>query len=240
MTFKTLKSLPSLIDRVEDAKTREALLELDNVLKRITAQLTQPAAELTRLPRPTEVQSLIYPKSSNQPPLSQPVEGLGFFNTSRKRFQKSFDTWPYYDYPTPEGCRVRNSGDQTLANNTATVITFNTEVWDHIGLYTSAAPTRITFPLDGRYHVGGHLMFDDNVTGRRSISIRKNGVTTLASMNQMAITDAGIVTRVTIDTIDEFVTGDYVELVGLQTSGGNLDVQTEGVNSPVFYAHRLG
>lgn len=207
----------------------------------VRSVILEPSENLNRRTRPSVLEGTIYPRSSNQPPLSQPAEGLTFFNTSRKRFQKSFDTWAYYDYPTPEGCRLFRSTDQSINNNALTAVSFDTEIWDHIACADlTAAATRITFPISGRYLVTGHCVFEANATGYRNGTIRLNGTTLIAPGGGAAIATAAIPTPVVVTTIHEFVAGDYVEFLVIQNSGGALNVLTAAAYSPIFTAHRLG
>lgn len=44
---------------------------------------------------------------------------------------------------------------------------------------------------------------------------------------------------VTVSTVYQLAAGDYVELMGLQASGGSLNMLASSAYSPEFYAHWL-
>ncbi|HYE78415.1 MAG TPA: hypothetical protein VEI97_10535 [bacterium] len=128
------------------------------------------------------------------------------------------------------------AGSQSIATSTVTTLTFDTESYDTDTLWAGGAPTRITFTTAGKYAVFGHARFASNTTGQRQLLIRLDGTTNIASVNLRAgSTD---VTDVAIYTEYVFTAGQYVELQAHQDSGGNLDVQTSGVLTPVFGASR--
>ena len=142
----------------------------------------------------------------------------------------------------PPRCRVYNSANISLVNNTVTALTFDTEVLDDGGLHsTSVNTSRITIPADGAgwYSIGGHVRFAASATGYREVKVRLNGVTDLAiqRVNNSGATDD---CRVSISTEYPLAVGDYVELCATQNSGGALNVIGGGVNTPAFYAKWQG
>lgn len=142
----------------------------------------------------------------------------------------------------PPRCRVYNSASISLAHNTPTALTFDTETLDDGGLHsTSVNTSRITVPSDGAgwYSIGGCVRFAANTTGYREIKVQLNGATDLAIMrvpNSGATDDV----RVTIHTEYPLAVGDYVELVATQNSGGALNATAAGVYSPMFFAKWQG
>ena len=140
-------------------------------------------------------------------------------------------------------CRVTNSADQSVANNTNTALTFDTERFDTAALHsTSSNTSRITVPTGGagKWMIGGHIAFAGNTTGARYVGLRVNGTDYIAF--QEAITTAATTTLglCSVATLYALADGDYVELIAFQTSGGNLNVTASAKYSPEFWAHRVG
>jgi hypothetical protein len=132
---------------------------------------------------------------------------------------------------TPPSVRCYNSAAQTLTNNTDTALTLNTTRWDDLpsGLTTpqhSGSSTHLTCRADGKYHIFCNAVFASGGTGSRSLAIRINGTTNRAT--ETYPNDGVVVVRCALSTIWSLVDGDYVELVGYQDSGGNLNIITEG------------
>lgn len=148
-------------------------------------------------------------------------------------------------YSTPSGsatatsCRLSHSINQSIPNATSTAISFNTENWDTNGMHAGGAPTRITFPVTGKYLVIGVASFDTNATGKRMLDIVYNGSSILSRSDVDALAVGG--TWVHVSTmVNATATTDYVELKAYQTSGGALNVVAGTLNSPVFSAYRIG
>lgn len=120
---------------------------------------------------------------------------------------------------------LRQTVAQTLANNTSTVITFTTEDEDsENGHDNSTNPSRYTAVYAGWYWVAGAICYSTSATGARYTWLRVNGSDLNGSMSSLPTVSsadfAGVATRARLVSL---VVGDYVELVGHQTSGGNLD-----------------
>ena len=137
--------------------------------------------------------------------------------------------------PTAIQARVYNSGALTIANNTATIPTFDSERWDTDTMHsTSANTSRLTCQTAGLYLIIGHISWAASAVGRRVLSILLNGATTLATDSRMPVTDAAIPTRQTCPAMYRLAAGDYVELQVLQLSGGNLNIESAANFSPEF------
>lgn len=126
-------------------------------------------------------------------------------------------------------CRVNKTAVQSLANNTIVPITFTAETEDDRGWHSNVTnPSRIIPDLPGRYLVIGNLTFAANATGDRRGYILKNGATSgrwsrdfPSGAVQVQTTVVGIVDITSPGT-------DYIEIGGLQTSGGALDALGAG------------
>jgi len=124
------------------------------------------------------------------------------------------------------GCRATKTGsNQTLSNNTYTLVTFNAETYDTDGFHsTSTNPERMTVPagLAGYYEVTANVGFDTNIVGRRLLQIRKNG--SAISVGEASPGVATVYPAFNTSLIVYLAVGDYVDFEAYQTSGGNLDV----------------
>jgi hypothetical protein len=126
---------------------------------------------------------------------------------------------------------VYASANQTLTNNTLTVVGFGSEAYDMIGggdnTITSFHRTdtntgRFTFDRAGLAKIEAHLVWDVNATGLRKLIFKKNGTTVLDADYRAAITGDNTFNHLTGQF--EVVAGDYIEIIGMQTSGGSLDL----------------
>jgi len=137
------------------------------------------------------------------------------------------------------GCRVYNSGNQSISNSTDTAITFDTESFDTDSMHsTSSNTSRITFTTAGTYAIGGVVQFDTSATGRRILNARLNGGSTLIVVGEQ--TAGSSFPAVEVETIYAFAATDYIELIAFQTSGGSLNSVATTPKAPQFWAYRIG
>ena len=109
---------------------------------------------------------------------------------------------------------------QSIANGAVTPITMDSEVVDTDNVHSLVTNTsRLTIVTAGRYRVVGSILWNANATGYRTAKLLKNGVSfaitqTVANGTQLSY----------MQVCDEIIcaVGDYLELAGLQTSGGAL------------------
>ena len=140
----------------------------------------------------------------------------------------------------PPACRVFNNAAIALTSGLLTALTFNSERYDTNTMHDTATNSgRITFNTAGLYTIIGHASFAANGTGYRQLAIRMNGATFLASFNPIN-NGAGQNTDVLIATTYKFAVADYVELLAQQTSGGALNITSNGNYSPEFLATWVG
>lgn len=137
------------------------------------------------------------------------------------------------------GARVYNDAAISLSNDTNTALTFNTERFDNDTNHSTASNTgRLTATTAGKYIITGHVIFDSNATGRRSVDIRLNGSTQIATINYDI--DSAISHAMSIATIYDMAATDYVELMAYQNSTGSLNVNATLNASPEFSMIYLG
>lgn len=138
-------------------------------------------------------------------------------------------------------CRVRNSANIShTSTGNYQALTFDSERVDVGAMHDTTTNTgRLTVPTGGGgfYAIGGCIEFASNSTGRRGIQIRLNGTTVIARH------ESGNVTAndhaITVATVYQLGAGDYLELMGFQASGGNLNMLATSAYSPEFFAHWL-
>jgi hypothetical protein len=127
--------------------------------------------------------------------------------------------------------QVWRSTNQALADATLTAISFDTVIRDDPACWAVASPTRLTIKLAGAYIITGQCSFNTSATGRRVVGILLNGATYINY--QTTNTNSVAPTHVTTTTIKYLAVGDYLEMIGYQNNGGNLNVLTSN-NSPMF------
>lgn len=137
------------------------------------------------------------------------------------------------------GARVRKSSAQALNNDTATTLSWDTEVFDTNTLHDNATNnSRLTLNKVGTWLVGGIVQFAANATGYRCAFIYKNGAGYSTPIRVPAA--SGIGTNVPFaEVVQASAITDYVELLAQQNSGGSLNVESGG-DASFFWAIYLG
>lgn len=128
----------------------------------------------------------------------------------------------------PHAVLRRITSNQPLSNNTVTPIMWNSEDMDTDGGHSNVTnPSRYTFNTPGVYYVNTVLVWGQSTVGKRSMFFALNGDTSRrygwnsifpinASGADMCLNACAHVTA---------QAGDYIEVWGLQDSGGSLDVK---------------
>lgn len=129
------------------------------------------------------------------------------------------------------------AASQSIPNNAGTVVTFSTEDFDTNNMHDVATNnSRLTSKVIGKYLINANINFATNTTGIRSVSLRVNGTTTIATQ-QVNASGTGY-TSLSVSALYNLLPNDYVEVTVLQTSGGALDITTGNRNS--FSMVKLG
>lgn len=135
--------------------------------------------------------------------------------------------------------KVRNSANQSLTNATFTALTFDTEDLDTDAFHSTVSNTsRLTAPFAGKFLVYGAIGFASNTTGYRMLQILQDGATALQVVTAAPVNGAD--TYLTAFTVVALTAGQYVELRGLQTSGGALNSVFNAGQAPAFGMIELG
>lgn len=132
-------------------------------------------------------------------------------------------------------CKVGCGVTQSIPNNAATALTFDTNLLDPRSMHSAVTnPTRIRPTEAGEYLVGAACAFFANATGDRELWFRVNGTDPDPGMNIAAST---AITRTLCISTPLYFNGttDYVEAMVLQTSGGALGTALNNA-APRFWA----
>ena len=145
----------------------------------------------------------------------------------------------------PPGAQVRRGTAQSIPNNTATAIVFDTEDLDNDGMHSLVTnPSRLTCVTPGRYLVSGNIPYDVNAaTGTREVRVVKNGAASAVAGGRLmtAVSSATVGTTCALSALEVSLdVGDYLELVALQVSGGSLNTFAVNGLFPVLRARWVG
>ena len=124
------------------------------------------------------------------------------------------------------GARVNKSAAQAVADSTVVAVAFDQEQFDDGGCHDNAVNnSRLTVPAGkgGVYTISAAVRWAANALGRRILSIRLNGATTVGSVEQ-PVSDGANEARQTCSAIFRFVAGDFIEVTVFQNTGGNLNI----------------
>jgi hypothetical protein len=139
----------------------------------------------------------------------------------------------------PPTCRAYNDAAISIPNNIVTAVTFNSERWDTDAIHSTDTNTsRLTCKTAGLYQISGHIQFASNSTGIRSILIRLNGTTYIAS--QAGHQSSAAVAEFSVNTCYNLDVDDYVELVVYHNRGSALNVNSVANYTPEFGMTFLG
>lgn len=125
------------------------------------------------------------------------------------------------------GCSLYKSGSaQTIANNSLTAVTWETENWDTNSFHsTSTNTSRITIPagLGGLYQVNGFISFQSgSATGTRDVYMGVNGGNYYAAGRIQGNASHELI--VSVNAVLQLAAGDYVEIFVYQNSGASTTI----------------
>lgn len=138
---------------------------------------------------------------------------------------------------------VTHNADQSIANNTSTVVAFNTEVTDAHGYHDTATNNgRLTVPagFGGLHLIGMGFTWDAATAGGRRIGqIRHSNGTFYATGETPTSTNVANFPFLSAIVPLNLAAGDYLEVVATQTSGGALNIKSFAQQSANFWIVRL-
>ncbi|MGY0232749.1 hypothetical protein [Longispora urticae] len=133
---------------------------------------------------------------------------------------------------------VQQSVAQSVPNATFTGITFTgTDIKDTDGMHNPAVnPSRFTAVTAGWYLVQATLSYAANSTGLRIVGFMLNADGVVHYAQQLpTVTTGGSATTLTTSGMVLLAAGQYVEVVGYQTSGGGLNTGTNETRFQALY-----
>jgi len=134
---------------------------------------------------------------------------------------------------SPPAAKLRQTSAQSLTTSVAAAITFDVEDLDNVGGHSTVTNTsRYTAVYAGWYFCGGGVGYASNATGLRGAEFAVNG-TVVNGVGVLLSAITGATTRVPCRGILVFLNvGDYVEVLGFQSSGGALNTAVTGTEQP--------
>ncbi len=142
-------------------------------------------------------------------------------------------------------CHAYQTTTQSLTSGVQAAISFNAEAYDPQGFHSiSVNTTRITPSVAGTYRVFGMIAYAVNSTGDRTAHVKKNG----AALDTMPYGGARATSTslsagcaFTSGTVSMNGTTDYLELYGIQNSGGALSTYyAASENNSYLIVERIG
>lgn len=127
---------------------------------------------------------------------------------------------------------AQRAAAQTIAHNTSTPISWDTELRDNDGQADySGAPTKLfTCTRAGAYTIDASVAWDSSATGQRIVSIFVKNASNMTIMDANTTIIPGATGGIYQSLSRTFVLAatDYVQIVVYQTSGGNLAINPGG------------
>ena len=149
---------------------------------------------------------------------------------------------------TFDGARVTNSGTISLLDNTATLMTWDTETFDISAYHSTASNTgRLIAPTTGKYLVSGVIVFSGEasaIDSSREIAFRLNAAGSGSGGTLIGHQVFGVPTltrtfALELSVMFQFTATDYVECFVAQVSGETLNANLTTTPSH-FAITRLG
>jgi hypothetical protein len=142
------------------------------------------------------------------------------------------------------GAKAWGTASQTIADNTFTALTFDSEFYD-TSAFHAAGSARMTIPSDGYYAFGASVSWVSNGTGQRFVGISLGGGTTNADyLARQAIpgtaTGASNPRHLSVSGQAFLSAANFLEAHVYQSSGGNLACGGTANGSASFWIHLLG
>jgi len=141
---------------------------------------------------------------------------------------------PASSSPTFVGCSIYNTSTFSIANNTDTTLTFNSEFFDTNGFHSTSTNTdRITIPTGyaGKYLITVINRWIANATGERNMYIKKNNSTVIEAGSLFG--SSANTTMLSRTVIIDLAVGDYLTFTAQQTSGSTLSMYMREYEVPI-------
>jgi hypothetical protein len=171
------------------------------------------------------------------PPLSPParkrVQSVAF-----AREAQHSDTCETCTSTTDISARVFRSTNFSTNGSAGVPVTFDGERWDTADMFDPGDPTKLCVPVSGKYFIFGNAGWEANATGVRSIAIKLEGTTYLASVG-MPGSAIDAANDQQVSTHYQLNADECVELEVFQTSGTGLEIRADPNFSAEFGIVRL-
>ena len=119
------------------------------------------------------------------------------------------------------------SADQTITHNTYVLAAFDTETFDNGGNYTNTSGNyKFTVPENAKYLINSRLTLDGNEANRIwycDVKIYKNGSAVAGGLSNQE-TGYQRTCPITVNTILDLSTNDYIQIYGRCRSTASVDV----------------
>ena len=115
-------------------------------------------------------------------------------------------------------CRAYHSATQAISNNTPTILAFDSEVYDTDSMHSTVTNnSRLTFNTGGKYKLSACVKFTTAISNGALVELLLNGTTVIASQTMDA--PGSDIPSISLGTLYNFVSGDYVQVRVTHTSG---------------------
>jgi hypothetical protein len=149
-------------------------------------------------------------------------------------------SWATPSAPAFVGCSLYNTTSHTIANNTETTITYDSEYIDTHGFHESVTnPSRITIPAGyaGKYLISATNRYEQSATGARNMNLYVNNSSVVDMMNLPG--NSATTAYLFRSVIYTLAVGDFVQIRASHTSGGSLTMYNRTYELP-FSVQWLG
>lgn len=138
-----------------------------------------------------------------------------------------------------QSARVYNNANISTPTGAFIEVPFNSERWDTDNIHSTIANTgRLVCNTPGLYLITANIAWFANANGYRSLLLYLNDTTYIGRYQTNAVN--GSYSALAVSTQWRLNADDYVTLVSVQTSGGNLSIWYLPAYSPEFMISRIG
>lgn len=147
----------------------------------------------------------------------------------------------WVDPITSISAKVNRAGTQSISNNTATTVIFNTENWDTDSAHnTSTGVFTVPTGKGGKYLITAVVEFAGNASGARSLDVLTNGTGSCNLDFLFSGTASTAGNMLNGSTVVSVSAGNTIELQVYQNTGGNLNIGVSGGTYTNMSITRLG
>ncbi len=137
------------------------------------------------------------------------------------------------------GAVVRRAANQAITTATAAPVSFDTELSDQGGFWSSGDATHFIVPAGGNgFYLIGYQSNWEAATGLRTVNIQKNDTTSLAQP-QFPVSDTTLDANIAVTT-RFLVAGDTIRFLVTQNTGSDKNLEAGNEWANVAWIWRLG